>query len=149
MSRRHTNARVPLGSVGMRIQLYRLPSEEIRGVVTPPFPLWLRDLYGAEEVGDPDTDMDAEEISISAALSAVSSSLHHRLEIVAWLTGALEDSGWTVVLDGESVLATVVATPEGALQRLDSAGLAAAMTLLCEPGDDGWPRILHHGESGL
>jgi len=132
----------------MRIQLFRLPSEEIRSVVTPPFPRWLRDLYGSAEVSDPGTDVDAEEVSIAAALSAVNSSLHHRLQLVAWLTSALEESGWTVALDGESLLATTVATAQGARERLEAEGLAAAMTLLCEPGADGWPRILHHGESG-
>ncbi|MFN2451654.1 MAG: hypothetical protein ABR541_04805 [Candidatus Dormibacteria bacterium] len=129
--------------------LYRPPSEEIRSVVTPPYPPWLRDLYGSAEVSDRGTDMDSAEISVAAALSAVSSALHHRLELLAWLSAGLEEAGWTVTFDGESVLATVVATPEGARERLDELGLAAAVTMLCEPAGGGWPRILHHGESGL
>ncbi|MDQ6748371.1 MAG: hypothetical protein M3010_09760 [Candidatus Dormibacteraeota bacterium] len=149
MSSRSAGARVPLGSVGLRLPLYRPPSEEIRSVVTPPYPAWLRDLYGSVEVSDPGTDMEAAEISVAAALSAVSSALHHRLEQLAWLTAGLEEAGWTVSFDGESVLATTVATPEGARARLDELGLAAAVTLLCEPAEGGWPRILHHGETGL
>lgn len=149
MSASHITLRVPLGSVGLRIKMYGPPWDEIRSVVTPPFAPWLRDLYGSSAVSDPGTDLDSEEVSVAAALSAVSSALHHRLELLSWLTGALEEEGWTLTFDGDSVLATVVATPEGARETLDAAGLAAAVTLLCEPGDDGWPRILRHGESGL
>lgn len=132
---------VPLGSVTLRMTIFVSAHEELRTAIEPPWPRWMRDLYAVEQAQDPGIDVDTGVTTISAALGALGSRLRHRLEILASVAAGLERQGWTLRIEGNSLLATRVSNPRHALEMLEEAGLAGPLCAVSELDDRGWPRL--------
>jgi hypothetical protein len=136
----------PRGAVVVRLHLFRSPAEEVAGALRPPWPRWMRRLYelerlsGAAEPGEG-------EVSLSAAVAAVGTRLGHRLELVSWCVGALEEIGWEVAMDGDDVVASKVTLPELARIELEEHGIYGPMSNVCDLDERGLPRIVERWET--
>jgi hypothetical protein len=133
--------RIPLGAVALRIPIFRSAHEELRTAIEPPWPQWMRDLYQLEEAEDEAIDVDAEDTSVAAALGALSSRLHQRLELIASLAGGLQRQGWALDIDGDSLVASRVSNPRHALEMLEEDGLAGPLCAVADIDDSGWPKL--------
>lgn len=141
MRREEQARRPPRGSVSVRLNLFAAPRDEMRSVLTPPWPGWMAALYELESVSEPDLDPEREEITLSAALTAVKDRLSHRLTLLAWVVSELEVRGWTVQMAGDAIIASRVMSRSLAREVLDGAGVAGALTAVAELDADGWPRL--------
>jgi hypothetical protein len=90
---------------------------------------------------DPDMDVDAAAITPSAAVSALSERLRNRLVLVSWTLGVLEELGWDISQNGDSLIASCETTPDAARASLEHAGVAGAMCRVCDIDDEGWPLL--------
>ncbi len=70
------------GHVAVRLRLFQPAGDELRDVLTPPWPQWIQRLYETEQPQDPDLDVAAGAITPSAAVSALSERLRNRLVLV-------------------------------------------------------------------
>lgn len=129
------------GHVAVRLHLFQPAGEELRDVVTPPWPQWIQRLYKLEESEDPGVDVAAAAITPSAAVSALSEHLRNRLVLVSWTLGVLQELGWEISQDGDTLIASFETTPEVARASLERAGVAGAMCRLCDIDEDGWPLL--------
>lgn len=129
--------RLRLGSCAVRLRLFRTVEEELKSALHPPWPEWMRRLYGL----DPDAGAGPGEVTISAALGAVAERLHKRLTLAAWVVAAMEDLGWRPELDGEHLLLSRVLVPEQAWLELEEAGIAGPMSAICDLDERGRPRM--------
>ncbi len=129
------------GNVAVRLRLFEAAGEELRDVLTPPWPQWVDRLYKLEEHQDPGIDVDAAAITPSAAVSALSERLRNRLVLVSWTLGVLQELGWEIAQDGDSLIASCETTPDAARASLESAGVAGAMCRVCDIDEDGWPLL--------
>jgi hypothetical protein len=131
----------PPGYVALRLHLFRPAGEELRDVLTPPWPQWVKRLYELEQRQDPDMDVDAGAITPSAAVSAMSERLNNRLGLVSWTLGVLQELGWDISQDGDSLIASCETTPDAARASLERAGVAGSMCRVCDIDADGWPLL--------
>jgi len=137
-------AHLPRGAVALRLHLFERPSRELERALHPPWPRWMRRLYELERYSggaDPDG-----EVSLGAAITAVATRLRHRLELLAWCVGALEEIGWEVSLDGDDVIASKVTLPELARAELEEHGIYGPMAKVCDLDERGLPRIVERWE---
>jgi hypothetical protein len=133
--------RIPVGAVAMRIPIFASAHEELRATIEPPWPQWMRDLYGLEEKQDEGIDADAEETTVPAALGALSSKLRQRLELIASVAGGLTRQGWSLDIDGDSLVASRIVNPRHALEMLEMDGLAGPLCAVADLDESGWPRL--------
>ncbi len=133
--------RIAVGAVAMRIPIFASANEELRSAIEPPWPQWMRDLYGLEEAQDEGIDADAGETTVPAALGALSSRLRQRLELIASVAGGLQRDGWSLDIDGDCLVASRVANPRHALELLENAGLAGPLCAVADLDDSGWPKL--------
>jgi hypothetical protein len=133
--------RIAIGAVAMRIPIFASAHAELRSAIEPPWPQWMRDLYGLEEKQDAGIDADAAETTLPAALGALSSRLRQRLELIASVAGGLQRQGWTLDIDGDVLVASRVANPRHALEMLEDAGLAGPLCAVADLDESGWPRL--------
>ena len=105
--------------MALRLRLFRSASEELRAVIEPPWPQWMRRLYELEGVEDPGIDVDAAVITPSAAVSALGERLRNRLGLVSWTAGVLQELGWEITQDGDSLMASCKSTPDEARASLE------------------------------
>ena len=141
--------RIPVGAVGLRIPLFHAAGEELRSAVHPPWPEWMRDLYGLEEKQDDRIDVDADITTVPAALGALASRLRQRLELLSSLAAGLERAGWDLHIDGDALIATRSAKPQHALEMLEAEGLSGPLCAVADMDDAGWPRLYDgHSASG-
>ncbi len=110
-------------------------------VVTPPWPQWVKRLYELEQHQDPDMNVDAAAITPSAAVSAMSERMKNRLGLVSWTLGVLQELGWDISQDGDSLIAACAITPDAARASLERAGVAGPMCRICDIDADGWPLL--------
>ncbi len=104
-------------------------------------------LYELEQAQNPDVDASAGEVTASAAVSALSNRLRHRLELIAFCTGGLEELGWEVELVDDVLIATARTTPYDARHALEDAGVAGPLCAVSELDDSGWPRLWYGGDA--
>jgi hypothetical protein len=133
--------RIPVGAVAMRIPIFDSAHEELRSAIEPPWPQWMRDLYGLEEAQDEDIDAGAEQTTVPAALGALSARLRQRLELIASVAGGLQRQGWSLDIDGDALVASRVVNPRHALEMLENAGLAGPLCAVADLDESGWPRL--------
>lgn len=124
-------AGVPRHRVVVPIRLFELPEVEVERALQPPWPRWMKRLYQLERLGDVEVDPEREEIPLSAAMRAVSSRLHNRLEMIAWVVGALEESGWNCVVARGHVVAWRDLDEATARKDLEAQGIYGPMTHVC------------------
>ncbi len=136
------------GHVAVRMQLFQPPGAELRDVIRPPWPQWMERLYSLEERQDPKMDVDAAVITPSAAVSALSERLRSRLVLLSWTLGVLQELGWEIVADGDSLVASCAMTPDDARASLERAGVAGALCRVCDIDDEGWPVLWWNGGEG-
>jgi hypothetical protein len=132
---------LPIGSVALKMHIFWHAEEELSDVLTPPWPRWMRRLYEMEARQSPRMKPAEGEVEISAAIDALKARLNHRLEILAWICGQLEDLGWDIDVRGSNLIASKVIVPEVARESLEAAGLAGSMAAVCEIDEHGWPRL--------
>src|SRR3981081_4515977 len=94
--------RIPIGSVALRMPIFQAAHDELRSAIEPPWPRWMRDLYGLAQTTAHAIDVDSDETSVPAALGALGSRLRHRLELLASVAGGLQKQGWTLHIDGDT-----------------------------------------------
>ena len=81
----------------LKVRLYGPPPEELGHLTGGDTPTWAERLYGL--FGEP-----PEKVSAGAAVSALAGELEHRLKKLSQLFGQMERHGWTLELDGDSIL---------------------------------------------
>ena len=133
--------RVAPGKVALRVPLFQSAHDELRTAIEPPWPQWMRDLYGVEEKLDPGIDASAGETTVPAALGALGERLRLRLELISSIAGGLQRQGWSLRIDGDALVASRVANPQHALEMLEEAGLAGPLCAVADMDDAGWPRL--------
>lgn len=136
------------GHVALRLHLFQPAGEELRAAVEPPWPQWMQRLYELEQAPDPGIDVDAGVITPSAAVSALGERLRNRLVLVSWTAGVLQELGWEITQDGDSLIASCKSTPDEARAALERAGVAGAMCRICDIDENGWPLLAWSGEEG-
>ncbi len=114
--------------------------------MTPPWPQWIQRLYAIEEHQDPGIDVDVPVITPSAAVSALSERLRNRLVLVSWALGVLQELGWDITQEGDSLIASFETTPDAARASLERAGVAGAMCRVCDIDEEGWPLLWWNSE---
>ncbi|MFN2581525.1 MAG: hypothetical protein ABR498_02145 [Candidatus Dormibacteria bacterium] len=129
------------GRCAVVLRVFDSPSKELRDALHPPWPNWMARLYEAEARTDAGIDVSEGVTTVSAAVSALKDKLAHRLDVLSFVCGALQDLGWDVALDGEALIATAEMTPEQARRQLDDAGVAGPMCVVADLDDHGWPWI--------
>lgn len=139
---------IRLGQVAIVIQPLRPLAEELPGILQPPWPSWVRELYGLEALEDPRIDVADNQTSLAAAMGALSTALHHRLQLIAWVLASLADLHWDIRLQDDRVVATRVLTPQSAREELDEAGVLGPMSKVCDLDEDGFPRLWEAGDRG-
>ncbi|MDQ6856370.1 MAG: hypothetical protein M3Z57_04780 [Candidatus Dormibacteraeota bacterium] len=133
--------RIPVGALALRIPIFESAHDELRSAIEPPWPQWMRDLYGLEEAQDEGIDASAGATTVPAALGALSARLRQRLDLVASIAGGLQRQGWTLDIDGNALVASRVINPRHALEMLEDAGLAGPLCAVADLDDSGWPRL--------
>jgi hypothetical protein len=137
---------LPRGAVAVRMHLFSSPAHEVERALEPPWPRWMRRLYELERLSGA-TAPDAGEVSLSAAISAVATRLRHRLELVAWCAGAMEEIGWEVSMEGDDVVAAKVTLPELARAELETHGIYGPLGNVCDLDARGLPRLIERWET--
>ena len=135
-------AGVPRRRVVVPIRLFELPQVEVERALQPPWPRWMRRLYQLERLGDVEVDPEHEEIPLSAAMRAVSSRMHKRLEMIAWVVSALEESGWECVVARGHVVAWRDLDEATAREDLEVEGIYGPMTHVSIIDTRGLPLML-------
>jgi hypothetical protein len=125
----------------MRIPIFESAHAELRSAIEPPWPRWMRDLYGLEEGQDEGIDADAAQTTVPTALGALAARLRQRLELIASVAGGLQRQGWSLDIDGDSLVASRVINPRHALELLEDAGLAGPLCAVADLDETGWPRL--------
>ncbi|MFN2569801.1 MAG: hypothetical protein ABR564_09415 [Candidatus Dormibacteria bacterium] len=136
---------VPMGTIALRLTPFRRAHDELAAVGSPPWPRWLTALYQLQSAGS-ETGSGGLDVTLSAALSAVRDRVGHRLTLLAWIVGELEQLGWRVVVVDDDVIATKAISPQHARETLEAAGVAGAMTAVSELDTEGWPRLYESWE---
>ena len=135
-------AGVPRHRVAIPIRLFESPDVEVQRALTPPWPRWMKRLYALERLGDVEVAPEREEIPLGTALRAVSTRMHHRLELVAWVVGALQESGWECVVASGHVVAWRDLDEATAREALELDGIYGPMTNVSTLDEGGLPLIL-------
>ena len=81
-------------------------------------------------------------LAVSVALKHMQDHVNHRLDVLTFVVGALEQLGWEIRLDGDALIATAHMSPAEAREALETAGVAGPMTAVTDIGDDGWPLLV-------
>jgi hypothetical protein len=137
---------LPLGSVALRMRIFGPAGDELGRALTPPWPRWMRRLYGLESFEKPSIDVEEGEVEVSAALGALKTRLAHRLELLSWVCGKLEEMGWEIELSGDDLIAHKVTVPEMARESLASSHVAAVLPAVSEMDGAGHPRLFEAWE---
>ncbi|HEV7677120.1 MAG TPA: hypothetical protein VGQ42_00965 [Candidatus Dormibacteraeota bacterium] len=137
---------LPLGAVAVRMHLFSSPSSEVERALKPPWPRWMHRLYELERLTGAAAPEEGE-VSLSAAVSAVATRLRHRLELVAWCAGAMEEIGWEVSMEGDDVVAAKVTLPELARDELELHGIYGPLGAVCDLDEHGMPRLIERWET--
>jgi hypothetical protein len=137
---------LPRGGVAVRIRLFESPGKELQKALKPPWPEWMRRLYGLERLSGA-ADLEEGEVSLSAAVAAVATRLKHRLELISWCASALEQIGWEVAMDGDEVVASKITLPELARMELAEHGIDGPLGHVCELDEHGLPRLIERWET--
>lgn len=137
--------RIPLGAVAVRMKMYAPASVEIEHALKPPWPRWMRRLYELESRAGA-ASPDEGEVSLSAAIAAVGTRLSHRIELIAWCAGAMEEIGWEVAVEGDDIVAAKVLLPELARQELEDHGIYGPLSNVCDLDEQGLPRLVERWE---
>jgi hypothetical protein len=137
-----------VGEVALVIVPYRSPGQEVRDALEPPWPEWLRELYGLEALEDPNIEVQSNETSLAAAMSAVAARIHHRVQLISWVLAQLAELGWRLRLEDNDIVATRVLTPTSARAELEKAGVLGPMSKVCDLDDQGYPHLWEAGEHG-
>lgn len=135
------------GMTAVRLHLFDEPGEELARALKPPWPRWMRRLYELEESSNEAIDTGHAEVTASAATSAVSEALRHRLDLVAFVAAVLEGLGWEIELRGNDLVATARMTPYEARRVLEDEGVAGPMCAVCDMDEAGWPRMWYGGDA--
>jgi len=135
-------AGVPRHRVAIPIRLFESPDVEVQRALTPPWPRWMTRLYALEGLGDVEVDPEREEIPLGTALRAVSTRMHHRLELVAWVVGALQESGWECAVASGHVVAWRDLDEATARAVLEVDGIYGPMTNVSTVDERGLPLLL-------
>jgi hypothetical protein len=136
---------LPLGAVALRIHLFFPPAREVEQALEPPWPRWMRRFYELERRGG-GAEPEEGDVSLSAAIAALATRMKHRLDLVSWCVGALEEIGWEVAMDGDDVIASKVTLPELARAELREHGIDGPISKVCELDDRGLPRLVERWE---
>jgi hypothetical protein len=142
-----TTPHLAAGAIVLRLHLFGTAEELVQKACTPPWPRSIRRLYGLEALGEEEVEPETGEVTVSAAISAVDTLLHHRLSLTAWVVGAMEELGWDMILDGEDVLASRVTAPRAALEELEANGILGSLCKVCELDEQGAPVFLTADEA--
>jgi hypothetical protein len=137
---------LPRGAVAVRMHLFSTPAVEVESALTPPWPRWMRRLYELERLSGAAAPEEGE-VSLSAAVSAVATRLRHRLELVSWCAGAMEEIGWEVNMEGDEVVAAKVTLPELARAELERHGIYGPLGKVCDLDEHGRPRLVERWET--
>lgn len=137
-----TTPHLKAGAIALRIRLFGTAEQMVHETLTPPWPRTIRRLYELEALGEEAVEPDAGQVTVSAAITAVDTLLHHRLSLVAWAVAAMEELGWDMILDGEDVLASRVTAPAAALEELEDQGILGPLCKVCELDESGAPVFL-------
>lgn len=129
--------RLRLGACAVRLRLFGTVEEELQNALHPPWPQWMRRLYGL----DPDIAAQPGEVTISAALGAVAERLNKRVELASWVVAAMEELDWRPEMGGEHLVISKVIAPELAHAELEEAGIAGPMSAICDLDEHGRPRM--------
>jgi len=132
---------IPRGYCGVRLHLFAAPSTELEHALRPPWPRWMKRLYETQQTTKPAIDVDEGVVTIAAAVSAVKARLAHRLDVLAWACSALEDLGWIIELQDDTLIASTQQHPADARAQLEDAGVAGPMCAVADLDDTGWPRL--------
>ena len=135
------------GMTAVRLHLFDAPGEELARALKPPWPRWMRRLYELEENSNAAIDTGQEEVTASAATSAVSNALRHRLEMVSFVAAVLEGLGWDIELSGNDLIASARMTPYAARRVLEDQGVAGPMCAVSDMDESGWPRMWYGGDA--
>lgn len=133
--------RLAPGRCGVRLHLFGTPAAELQGAMHPPWPRWMKRLYELEQATGGEIDVEEGVVTVSAAVSALKDKLALRLDVLAWVLGALDELGWEVELDGDTLVATAAMTPADARLVLEDAGVAGPMCAVTDLDSSGWPWI--------
>lgn len=136
----------PRGRVALRLVLFEAADKELADALLPPWPRWMKRMYELEQGSNEQVDPDAAEVPASAALSTLSEKLKHRLDLLSFVCGVLEENGWHIELDGEALIATARMNPYEARHMLDDVGVAGPMSFVTDLDDSGWPRLWYGGD---
>lgn len=135
-------ADVTLDVVTLRITLFESASTELRTYMTPPWPMWVEDLYTLHEFGSSVTNVKEGQASLSSAITALVGHMHHHLNLAALVIGSLEETGWHIGMHKDDVVCTLVgSTADKAREDLKKAGLWAPLLTLAMLGEDGLPLL--------
>ncbi|HKR99953.1 MAG TPA: hypothetical protein VJU79_10620 [Candidatus Dormibacteraeota bacterium] len=131
--------------VSVRLHLFEAPGVELRRALRPPWPDWMGAVYQLEQASNEQIDVSEAAVTASAAVGALSSELRHRLETLSFVCGALETLGWSIRLDGDTLVASAVLSRAEAREQLERAGVAGPMCKVADVDEDGWPRLAEGG----
>lgn len=140
---------IPIGSVVMVIHVFDSAQTELEHLLEPPFPRWARDLYDMAALQDRQMKKGSNDITLSAALAALRGHLNHRIELLAWVCGQLQELGWDLTVYRQSIIAHTISTPEFAKEQLDQRGVAGPLLKVTEAGEDGFPKLYEPRELHL
>jgi hypothetical protein len=135
-------AGVPRHRVAVPIRLFESPEVEVERAIQPPWPRWMKRLYELERLGDVEVGREHEEVPLGAAVRAVSSRMHKRLEMIAWVVSALQESGWECVVASGHVVAWRDLDELTAREDLEREGIYGPMTHISILDERGVPLIL-------
>jgi hypothetical protein len=127
------------GTVAMRVRLFESQGREMARVVQAPWPTWMKRLFEMEHLALRTPHPAAEEASVGAAVGALAERLHHRLQIVAFAVGAMEELGWSAEVDEHGILLVTRGSSEDALEELERAGVYGALCKVCLLDSAGMP----------
>lgn len=139
-------ARIPVGATAIAVRLFASAGVEVESALRPPWPHWMRRRYELERLADAGVDTGAGEVPLHAAIATAADRVHHRLGIISWVAGALEQTGWELLLVDDHVVAHKVIDPGFARLRLERDGILGPLTNVSELGADGQPLLFTHAE---
>jgi hypothetical protein len=136
------------GAIAVRLHLFDSPEEEVARVLTPPWPNWMRRLYELEALAHSaeTSEEGLETPTMRGALHALADRLRRRLELLAFVVGAMEELGWEAMMESDAIVLSKVIASELAVEELEQAGVYGPMVKVAELDEKGLPRLLRRWE---